>query len=171
MTGHQIAGPQVIRVSELLPYPGDRVWHALTSADLVARWLMVNGFKLETGRRIPIESDPIRRVGLGGTGQLKVLAFEDREMLRLSWKAGWEQGRRLDSVVTFTLTAEGAGTRLLIQHDGHHPCGFTIGKSVRTRRGCRTSVRHVGEVSETLAAWRACVDRIRDLLSAAQPGR
>lgn len=167
MTVPQTAGQQVIRVREFLPYPGDRVWSTLTSPDLVARWLMVSGFKLETGNRIPIATDPIRKVGLGGTGQLEVLAFEDEEMLRLSWQAAVGQMRVLDSVVTFTLATEETGTRLLIQHEGRHPCGFTTGKAVLTRQGCHTSARRVGEVSETVAAWCACVGRIRDLLSAA----
>jgi uncharacterized protein YndB with AHSA1/START domain len=102
---------------------------------------------------------------MGGTGQFEVLAFEEEEMLRISWRAAREEERGLDSTVTFTLTAEGTGTRLLIEHDGHHPCGISISRP--SVRGCRTSARSVGEAHETVGAWRAYVGRIGDLLSAA----
>ena len=43
---------------------------------------------------------------------------------------------------------------------------MTIGTSVLTTDGCRTSSRRVGEVPETTSAWHACADRIGDLLTA-----
>ncbi|HEY6786845.1 MAG TPA: SRPBCC domain-containing protein [Trebonia sp.] len=165
MTDHQ-AGRQVIRVAEFLHYPDARGWRVLTSADLVARWLMVDDFRLEPGFRLPIATDPIRQVGMRGAGQFEVLAFEEATMLRISWKVAGKEGHGLNSVVTFTLAPEGAGTRLLIEHDGRHPCGIFIGAARLTTRGCHTSVRSVGEVQETTGAWRACVRRIGDLLSA-----
>lgn len=167
MTGHQAAGRRVIRVEEFLPYPCGRVWSALTTGNLVARWLMVNDFRLERGRRIPVGTDPVRRVGLGGTGQFEVLAFEEATMLRISWQAARSEQRGLDSAVTFTLAPEGAGTRLLVEHDGQHPCGMAVGAARLTTRGCFISARRVGEVEETAGAWRAAVGRIGDLLSAA----
>jgi uncharacterized protein YndB with AHSA1/START domain len=142
------------------------VWHVLTTADMVARWLALNDFKLEPGRRLPIATDPVRQVGMGGTGQFEVLAFEEARMLRISWRAAGKARHGLDSTVTFTLTAEGTGTRLLIEHDGHHPCGISIVTSRLSTRGCRTSARRVGEVPETTGAWHACIGRIGDLLSA-----
>lgn len=160
MTGYDAAGRQVLRVEEFLPHPADRVWRVLTAADQVARWLAVNGFRLERGYRIPVETDPVRQVGMGGTGQVEVLAFEEARMLRIAWSAARAEERGLDSTVTFTLTAEGAGTRVLIEHDGRHPCGIAIG----TSRG-RSPARSVGEVSETVDAWRARIGRIGDLLA------
>ena len=166
MTDHRADRRQVIRVEEFLPYPSDRVWHVLTTADMVACWLAVNDFKLEPGRRLPIETDPVRQVGMGGTGQFEVLAFKETRMLRISWRAAAKAQHGMDSTVTFTLTAEGTGTRLLIEHDGHHPCGISIVTSRLSTRGCRTSARRVGEVPETTGAWHACIGRIGDLLSA-----
>jgi uncharacterized protein YndB with AHSA1/START domain len=164
MTGHSAAGRQVLPVEEYLPYRADRVWHVLTTADQVPRWLGVNGFRLEPGCRIPIQSDPVRRVGLGGTGQFEVIAFEEARMLRVAWRAARAEERGLGSAVTFTLTAEGAGTLLFIEHDGRYPCGFSIGTS---RRG-HPPARSVGEVPKTVSAWRACISRIGDLLAAAR---
>lgn len=157
MTGHHATGQQVVRVEEFLPYPVGNVWYILTTADMVARWLRLKDFNLETGCRLPIGTDPVRQVGMGGTGQFEVLGFEEGEMLRISWRAARKEQRGLDSTVTFTLTAEGTGTRLLIEHDGHHPCGISIGASRLSSRDCRTSTRRVGEVPETTSAWRACM--------------
>jgi uncharacterized protein YndB with AHSA1/START domain len=125
VTGQQTARWHVLRVEQLLPCPPGRVWRALTDPDLIARWLMPNDFKLEAGHRFAISNDPIRRCGLGGTGHCEVLAFEEGKMLRVAWVAA-ESMRGLDSAVTFTVAPEGAGTRLLIEHDGLHPCPYTI---------------------------------------------
>ncbi len=47
-------------------------------------------------------------------------------MLRIAWTAAHESMSGLDSAVTFTVAPEGAGTRLLIEHDGLHPCPYVI---------------------------------------------
>ena len=104
-----------------MPCPADRVWRALTSPDLMARWLMPNDFRLRAGHRFAISSDPVRRCGLGGTGYCEVLGFDEGKMLRIAWAAA-ESMRALDSAVTFTLAPREAGTILLIEHDGFHPC-------------------------------------------------
>lgn len=104
---------------------------------------------------------------MGGAGRFELLAFEKAAMLRISWRPAQGQRRGLDSTATFTLTAEGTGTRLLIEHDGRHPCGFSIGTARLRTDGCQVSARRVGEVAETADAWRACIGRIGDLLCAA----
>ena len=87
---------------------------------------MPNDFKLEAGHRFAIDSGPIRQCGLGGTGHCRVLAFDEGTMLRIAWTAAHESMSGLDSAVTFTVAPEGAGTRLLIEHDGLHPCPYVI---------------------------------------------
>jgi hypothetical protein len=77
---------------------------------------MPNEFRLESGRRFAIDSDPVRRCGLGGTGHREVLAFDGGRMLRIAWAAAHEKMSGLDSTVTFTVAPEGAGTRLIIEH-------------------------------------------------------
>jgi uncharacterized protein YndB with AHSA1/START domain len=125
VTGQQAAGRHVLRVEEFLPCPAGRVWRALTDPDLIARWLMPNDVKLEAGHRFAMDSDPIRRCGLGGTGHCEVLACGEGKMLRIAWAAA-EGMRGLDSAVTVTVAPGGAGTRLLIEHDGLHPCPYII---------------------------------------------
>ena len=103
MIGQQTARRQVLRVEEFLPCPKEGVWRALTDPDLIARWLMPNDFKLQAGHRFAIDSDPIRRCGLGGTGHCEVLAFDEGKMLRIAWTAADATMSSLDSTVTFTV--------------------------------------------------------------------
>jgi len=165
VTGHQTARRHVLRVEEFLPYPKERVWRALTDPDLIARWLMPNDFKLEAGYQFAIDSDPIRRCGLGGTGQCEVLAFDEGKMLRIAWTAAHENMRGLDSTVTFTVAPEEAGTRLLIEHDGLHPCSYSITSIACGPGGGRTSTRRIGEAPATAGAWRAAIRRIWEALA------
>ena len=162
MTDHEAAVRQVLRVEEFLPYTKEHVSQVLTDPDLISRWLMPNDFKLETGYRFAIDSDPIRQCGLGGTGYCEVLAFDEGRMLRIAWRAANENMSGLDSTVTFTVASEGVGTRLLIEHDGLHPCPYVI---TGHGSGHRSWTRRVGEVSATVDAWRAAIRRVLEVLN------
>ncbi len=153
----------VLRVGEYLPYPQDRVWRALTDPDLIARWLMPNDFRLEAGHRFAIISDPIRRCGTGGTGHCEVLAFDEGTMLRIAWTAAASMSY-LDSAATFTVTPDGAGTRLLVEHDGVHERLFTIVGIGCGPDGCRRSTRHIGEAAATIDGWHAALGRLAEAL-------
>ena len=165
MTGQQMAGRRVLGVEESLPWPKDSVWRALTDPDLIARWLMPNDFKLEAGHRFPLDSDPIRQCGLGGTGHCGVLAFGEGKMLRIAWTAASESMSGLDSAVTFTVTPGGAGTRLLIEHDGLHPCPYVITGIACGPGGGRTTARRIGEAPAAAGAWRAAIRRLSEALA------
>ena len=164
VTGHQAASRQVLRVEEFLPCPKDKVWRALTDPDLIARWLMPNDFRLEAGHRFAIDSDPIRQCGLGGIGHCEVLAFDEGTMLRIAWTAAHEDMSGLDSAVAFTVAPARGGTRLLIEHDGLHPCPYTITSIGCGPGGGRSSTRRIGEVSATVDAWRAAIGRLWEAL-------
>ena len=170
VTGQQTAGRHVLRIEEVLPCPKEGVWQALTDPALIARWLMPNDFKLEVGHRFAIDSDPIRQCGLGGTGHCEVLAFDEGKMLRIAWRAASENMSGLDSAVTFTVVPEGAGTRLLIEHDGLHPCPYVIGSTACGPRGGRTFTRRIGEVFATVSAWRASIRRLSQALDGDREG-
>ena len=171
MTSQQTAVRQVLRVEEFLPYSTESVWRALTDPDLIGRWLMPNDFRLEAGHRFAIDSDPVRQCGLGGTGHCEVLAFDEGPMLRIAWAAADETMSGIDSAVTFTVAPEGAGTRLLIEHDGLHPCPYAITGVACGPGGCRSSTRRVGEVTATVRAWRTAVRRLAEALSGDAGGR
>jgi uncharacterized protein YndB with AHSA1/START domain len=171
VTDHEAARRQVLRVEEFLPYPKERVWRALTDPDLIARWLMPNDFKLEAGYRFAIDSDPIRQCGLGGTGHCEVLTFDEGEMLRIAWTAAHENMSGLDSTITFTVALEEAGTRLLIEHDGLHPCPYAVTGIACGPGGGHSSTRRIGEVPATARAWRAAIRRVSEALSGDAAGR
>jgi uncharacterized protein YndB with AHSA1/START domain len=86
--------------------PPAQVWRALTDPALLAQWLLPNDFVPEQGHAFTFEADsPIA---------CEVLAIERERSLQLRWRE-----RRLDSVVTFTLTpAVGGGTHLRLEHGG-----------------------------------------------------
>ena len=113
---------RTIRVDQYLPYPPQKVWRALTEPDLIARWLMPpTGFRLEVGHAFTFQGFPIPAAGFGGTGHSEVLGFEPEKMLRIAWRAAPDDLSTLDSTVTFTLAAEGTGTRLILVHEGFDP--------------------------------------------------
>ena len=153
----------VLRVEEFLPCPKDRVWRALTDPDLIARWLMPNDFRLQAGHRFAITSDPIRRCGTGGAGHCEVIAFYEGTMLRIAWTAA-ESMSELNSAATFTVTPEGAGTRLLVEHDGVHERLFTIVGVGCGPDGCRKSTRHIGDAAATIDGWHAAIGRLAEAL-------
>ena len=125
---------------------------------------MPNEFRLEAGHRFAIDSDPIRRCGLGGTGHCEVLAFDEGKMLRIAWAAAKETMSGLDSTVTFTVAPEGTGTRLLIEHDGFHPCPYEVTGIACGPGGHRSFTRRIGEVPATVAAWRTAIRRVGEAL-------
>jgi uncharacterized protein YndB with AHSA1/START domain len=112
---------QAITVDQFLPHPPATVWRAITEPELIARWLMPNDFKLEVGRKFTFQGFPMPAAGFGGTGHSEVLDFEPEKMLRIAWRAAPDDLSTLDSTVTFTLAAEGTGTRLFLVHEGFNP--------------------------------------------------
>lgn len=108
--------PRTVRVDEFLPHSPARVWKALTDPALLAKWLMPNDFRPEVGHRFTFWTDPRPGAGFDGVISCEVLASEPERLLRYSWRGG-----PLDTTVTWTLVAEGRGTRLFLEHDGFDP--------------------------------------------------
>ena len=102
-----------IEVDQFLAQPPDRVWHALTDPDLLARWLMPNDFRPAVGHQFTFRTEPVPQHGFDGIVHCQVLDLDPPRLLRFSWRGG-----QLDTVVSWRLVPEGAGTRLLIRHDG-----------------------------------------------------
>lgn len=93
-------------VEREMPYPPEKIWRALTEPHLIEAWLMKNDFKLAVGHRFDLRAD-------WGTVDCQVLAVEPNRALSYSWDA-----HGLKSVVTWTLTATGTGTRLRMEQTG-----------------------------------------------------
>ena len=102
-----------VEVDEFLPHPPERVWQALTDPALLARWLMPNDFKPVIGHVFTFRTEPVPQHGFDGVVHCTVLTLEPPRLMTFSWRSGV-----LDTVVRWSLVPEGAGTRLLIMHDG-----------------------------------------------------
>jgi uncharacterized protein YndB with AHSA1/START domain len=109
-----------IVVEGVLPHAPERVWQALTSAELIGRWLMPNDFAAEVGRRFTFRTRPMG--DWDGVVHCEVLELVPQRKLVYSWKGGSRQnttyGSPLDTVVTWTLTPVAGGTHLRMVHAG-----------------------------------------------------
>lgn len=106
-----------IELDEFLPHPPAKVWRALTTPSLLAKWLMNNDFEPVVGHRFSMQGIPVPAVGFTGLVDSEVIAIEPERMLQISWSdAG--HGNALASTVTFRLEPEGTGTRFFLRHDG-----------------------------------------------------
>jgi uncharacterized protein YndB with AHSA1/START domain len=92
-----------------IPCPPEKIWRALTQPHLVEEWLMKNDFKPVVGHRFDLRAD-------WGVVDCHVLAVEANKMLSYTWAA-----YGLESVVTWTLTPTGTGTRLRMEQSGFRP--------------------------------------------------
>ena len=98
--------PLSVVVERELPFAPEKVWRALTQPHLIEAWLMKNDFQPEVGRAFRLSAD------WGGV-ECRVLAMEPQRTLSYTWAA-----MGLETVVTWTLTAEGQGTRLRMEQTG-----------------------------------------------------
>ena len=123
---HQASlAPRDIVVEDVLPHSPEKVWRALTTSELIGRWLMPNDFKPVVGHRFTFKTQPMG--GWDGIVHCEVLEVEPNRRLVYSWKGGSDDnpkyGSRLDSVVTWTLSPEKGGTRLRLVHAGFRSPG------------------------------------------------
>jgi uncharacterized protein YndB with AHSA1/START domain len=107
MTKNDIARSVVIERE--LPHPPEKVWRALTQGELIEQWLMKNDFRPVVGHRFQLSAE-------WGAVECEVLAVEPNRVLSYSWAA-----YGLESVVTWQLSANGAGTHLRMEQAGFRP--------------------------------------------------
>lgn len=105
------------QVWELAQSP-EVVWRYLTTSELIAQWLMKNDFKPEVGHKFNLHTMPMKAFGFDGVVYCEVLEIVPMQKLVYSWRGGNNGKISLDSVVTWTLTPNGAGTTLHLQHSG-----------------------------------------------------
>ena len=120
---NQTANPdmQAIVLDEVFPHAPDVIWKALTSGDLIGRWLMApQGFAPVIGNRFTFQT--VAAGAWDGTIHCKILEVVPNEQLSYAWRGGDERnegyGSKLETVVTFSLIAAEAGTRLRLPHSG-----------------------------------------------------
>lgn len=106
-----------IEVDQYFPHPPAKVWQALTTPELMAQWLMPNDFKPVVGHRFAFRTSQIAQTGFSGHIACEVLNLVPQKQLRVSWADADNPGG-MATTVTWTLQAEGKGTRLFLEHAG-----------------------------------------------------
>jgi uncharacterized protein YndB with AHSA1/START domain len=112
---------QAIVVDEVFPHAPEIIWKALTSGELIGRWLMApTGFAPVVGRHFTYQTTPAG--AWDGTIHCEVLEVLPNERLSYAWTGGHADnvgyGAPLETVVTFSLSRTEAGTRLRLVHSG-----------------------------------------------------
>jgi uncharacterized protein YndB with AHSA1/START domain len=103
-------------VEREIPHPPEKIWRALTQPHLIAEWLMKNDFEPVVGHRFNLHGE------WGGVLDCEVLTIEPNKTLSYTWNFAHDDAAyNLKSVVTFTLTPTGAGTRLRMEQVGFRP--------------------------------------------------
>ncbi|GBE63541.1 hypothetical protein MFM001_00030 [Mycobacterium sp. MFM001] len=114
-------GTRVIEVEQFYAHPPERVWQALTTPELMARWLMEpSGFAPVVGTRFSFHGQPMPSVGFSGEIVCEVLGVVECEQLAISW-ADARSDQPAAWLVTWTLRPEGRGTRVILRHSGFDP--------------------------------------------------
>jgi uncharacterized protein YndB with AHSA1/START domain len=112
---------QDIMVDEVFPHAPETIWKALTTGELMGRWMMpATGFAPVEGRLFTFKTTPAG--AWDGTIHCQILEVMPNERLAYAWKGGDEgntgYGSRLDTVVTWILSRVENGTRLRLIHSG-----------------------------------------------------
>jgi uncharacterized protein YndB with AHSA1/START domain len=126
----------VIETDDFLPHPPATVWRALTDPELLARWWVAGDIRPEVGHRFTLD------MGAWGVQQCEVTAVVPERELSYSFGEGG-----IDTSITWTLVAEGTGTRLFLRHEGFDldtPLGRTALAGMG--RGWPGVVARIGEV-------------------------
>ena len=113
------AAAKSIVVERVMPHAPEKIWRALTQAQIVAEWLMRNDFEPVVGRKFQFHATP--QPGWKGYTNCEVLEVDEPSKLVYSWGDGTESGSGLKTIVTWTLTPEAGGTRVRMEQSGFTP--------------------------------------------------
>jgi uncharacterized protein YndB with AHSA1/START domain len=97
----------IIQLDHLYAHPPAAVWKALTDPALHARWWAPGDVRAVVGHRFELD------MGAWGKQPCEVLAVEPERLLRYRFAT-----TSLDTIITWRLVPEGAGTRLQLTHEG-----------------------------------------------------
>lgn len=148
------AQTQDIVVDEVFPHPPETIWKALTTGELIARWMMAaEGFEAVAGNRFTYRTKPAG--AWDGLIRCEVLDVQPNQCLVYSWKGGHERnvgyGSKLETVVTWTLSHVEGGTRVRVVHSGFDlPRNETAYQNMSD--GWKTVIRRLDATSSELGA-------------------
>lgn len=107
---------RAVVVERDIPHPPEKIWRALTQPHLIEAWLMKNDFLPVVGHKFNLRGE------WGGVLDCEVLAVEPQRTLSHTWNFAHEDpAYNMTSVVTWTLTPTGTGTRLRMEQAGFRP--------------------------------------------------
>ena len=138
-----------IVIDEVFPHTAETIWKALTSAQLIARWLMQpTGFEAVEGKAFTFQTTP--GGNWDGVIHCRVLEVVANRRLVYAWRGGDARnagyGAPLDTVVTWSLTPVEAGTRIQLVHAGfvlpRNESAYTVMSG-----GWKKVVRQLDEIS------------------------
>jgi len=98
-------------IEKEMSHPPEKIWRALTEGPLIKQWLMDNDFQPVVGNKFQFRSTPVPN--WDGIIASEVLVIEPNKKLSFSWAT-----MGMESVVTWTLAATGAGTLVRMEHSG-----------------------------------------------------
>lgn len=128
---------RTITIERVFPQSRARVWKALTDRELLGRWFMENDLAPEVGRAFTFRMKPQR--GWNGITHCEVIDLQPEQTIAYTYRgtatgekaiacagvtsdavksAGKGFMTELDTVLRFTLTDEGRGTRLRLEQSG-----------------------------------------------------
>ena len=119
MTDAAVAPTKSIVVERTMPHPPEKIWRALTSAPLIAEWLMKNDFEPRLGHRFTFRATPVP--GWSGVTNCEVIEVDPPRRLAYRWGDGTESESGLKTVVTWTLTPTAGGTHVRMEQSGFRP--------------------------------------------------
>jgi uncharacterized protein YndB with AHSA1/START domain len=96
-----------IRLTRLYAHPPAKVWRALTTPELVARWWAPGDIGAEVGHSFDMD------MGRCGKLRCEVLAVEPERLFSYRFAQP-----TLDTIITWRLEPEGTGTRVTLVHSG-----------------------------------------------------
>ncbi len=146
-----MADSHEIVVDEVFPHTLDVVWKTLTMPGMMGRWLRMEptGFKPTVGTRFTYQTTPAGE--WDGVIHCQVLEVIPNQRLAYAWRGGHEAnvgyGSRLDTVVTFVLSAVETGTRLRLVHSG-----FVLPKNETAFKGMSEGWTKVVQTINAIAA-------------------
>jgi uncharacterized protein YndB with AHSA1/START domain len=109
-----------VLIERIMPHPPEKVWRALTQAQLLEEWLLPNDFQAITGHCFNFRAPA--RPGWDGSITCEVLIVEAHERLAYSWNVFGEQATDgLKTLVTWTLTPTQEGTHIRMEQSGFRP--------------------------------------------------
>jgi uncharacterized protein YndB with AHSA1/START domain len=150
---------QDIVVDEVFPHAPETIWKALTTGELMARWLMMapTGFEPVKGNRFTFQTTPAG--AWDGIIQCEVLETMPNQRLAFAWKGGHEgnvgYGSKMDTVVTWSLSRVESGTRVRLVHSG-----FVLPKNVTAFKKMSEGWKQVVRRVDTIAAEQSASKKV-----------